>query len=121
MIRQALLAFVFASSAMAQEEPSLSTEAALAQVTTDPGCQNSDWPHLAMTMYVCDGGRTFWYFTKPEADSPPGYIHRAIFVRDGQTYIETKFHYDGTDAEQHAFDAWSARVGASILQASQSR
>src|SRR5262245_59376751 len=119
MIRQILLALAMATSAVAEEAPSPSVEEARAQVIADPGCQRSDWPQLAMTMYVCEGSLAFWYFTTPEAASPPGYIHRFIFTRDGSTYITTRFHYDGTDAEQPAFDAWSARVGASILQASQ--
>jgi hypothetical protein len=67
-----------------------------------------------MTLYACDGERTFWYFTVPSATVPPGYVRRAILVRDGATYIETRGHYDGTDAQQADFDAWTRRWVATI-------
>jgi hypothetical protein len=113
MIRQVLIALALTSAASAQE--GLSTVDAQAQVTANAECQRSDYPHLATVIYACDRGLTFWYFTVPSENVPPGYIRRSIVVRDGSTYIETNGHYDGTDAQEADFFAWSRRLEAAIL------
>jgi hypothetical protein len=108
----AALLFALASPAQAQEGPSAAE--ALAQVTGDAGCQRHDYPDLETTIYVCDRGLTYWYFTIPSETVPPGYIRRAAVRRDGAIYMETRGHYDGTYAQQAQFDAWTQRLVASL-------
>ena len=112
MIRQILFALAFASTAFGQEgAPAVDAQA---QVEADAGCQRSDYPAFEMKLYACDRGLTYWYFTVPNDHVPPGYIRRAMVVRDGATYMETCGHYDGTDAQQSDFDAWTRRLVASL-------
>jgi hypothetical protein len=112
MIRQIFLALALASTASAQE--GASTVDAQAQVEADTGCQRSEYPALEMTLYACDRGLTYWYFTVPSATVPPGYIRRAAVQRDGAWYMETHGHYDGTDAQEADFDAWTRRLVAAL-------
>jgi len=113
MIRQLLIALALMSTAEAGDDD-LSTAAALAKVTADTGCKHTDYPSLQMAMYVCEDSFTYWYFTVPSADIPPGYIRRALVQHDGGVYMNTHGHYDGTDAQQAAFDAWTRRLVASL-------
>ena len=118
MIRLVLVAFAFAFPlafavpAYAQQGPS--TSEAQAVVTADTGCQRHDYPNLEMTLYACDRGLTYWYFTVPNDHVPPGYIRRAMVVRDGAAHMETRGHYDGTNAQKSDFDAWTTRLVASL-------
>lgn len=114
MIRSLLTALALASATPAQAQEGPSTTEALAQVTGDAGCQRQDYLDLETTLYVCDRGLTYWYFTMPSASVPPGYIRRAAVRRDGSIYMETHGHYDGTDAQQTQFDAWTQRLVASL-------
>lgn len=113
MIRQVLIALALTTAASAQE--ALSTVEAQALVTANASCQRSDYPDLATIMYACDRGLTYWYFSVPSENVPPAFIRRAIAVRDGSTYIDTNGHYDGTDAQEADFLAWSRRLEAAIL------
>lgn len=112
MLRQFLIAFALASTAYAQEGPSAVD--AQAQVEADAGCQRSDYPALEMVLYACDRGLTYWYFTVPSTTVPPGYVRRAAVQRDGAWYMETYGYYDGTDAQQADFDAWTRRWVATL-------
>ena len=116
MIRFALVTFALpltlASAVCAQAAPS--TMEAQAAVTADAGCERHDYPSLEMTLYACDQGLTVWWFTVPGDHVPPGYVRRALVVRDGRTYMETHGYYDGTDAQQADFDRWVSRVVASL-------
>ena len=114
MIRYLLgtLALALASPALAQDDPP--TAEALAQVINDTGCKRHDYPNLETTIYLCDRGLTYWYFTIPSATVPPGYIRRAAVRRDGAIYMETRGHHDGTDAQQSQFDAWTNRLVAAL-------
>jgi hypothetical protein len=112
MIHQLLIALALTSVAHTEEK--LSTAAAQAQVAADTGCQRHDYPALETTLYVGDRGLTFWYFTVPSASVPPGYIRRSAVQRDGAWSMETTGYYDGTDAQQADFDAWTRRLVASF-------
>jgi hypothetical protein len=112
MIRQLLGACALASTAYAQDGPSAVD--AQAQVEGDAGCQRNDYPALEMVLYACDRGLTYWYFSVPSPTVPPGYVRRAAVQRDGAWYMETHGHYDGTDAQQADFDAWTCRFAATL-------
>src|SRR6185503_16279105 len=114
MVRSVLIAFALASASTAYAQEGPSTTEAQATVTADAGCQRHDYPNLEMTLYACDRGLTYWYFTVPNEHVPPGYIRRAMVVRDGATHMETRGHYDGTDAQQADFDAWTQRLVAAL-------
>jgi hypothetical protein len=87
-------------------------EETLGQVGSDAGCHRQDYP--AFPFFICDEGRTYFYFTNPGEPVHPGYIRRTIFVRDGATYVTTTGHSDGTDEQQPAFQAWMTHVGELI-------
>jgi len=87
MIRQLLIAFALASVAHAEER--LSTAEAQAQVVADTGCQRHDCPALETTLFVCDGGLAYWYFTVPSATVPPGYVRRSAVQHDGAWSMRT--------------------------------
>jgi hypothetical protein len=112
MIPQLLIAFALASIAHAEER--LSTAEAQAQEVADTGCQRRDFPALETTLYVCDRGLTYWYFTVPSASVPPGYIRRSAVQHEGAWSMVTTGHYDGTGAQQADFDAWTRRLVASF-------
>ncbi len=91
-----------------------STEEARAQVNANSACRRSDYPNLEMVLYFCTDDTSVWYFTVPSATVPPGYIHRQMFAQDGATFMRTNRHYDGTDAQQADFDAWTRRLVAAL-------
>ncbi len=70
-------------------------------------CQGSttkEYPDF--TMVVCDGGRTYYYFTKPNHPAFPGVIKRTMIQKDGAWSVREDGHSYASDAAQPAFKAW---------------
>lgn len=114
MLRSAISAFVIACAAQPAGDGHIFQpyEETLEEVTADPGCHRQDYP--GFPLFICEEGRTYYYFTNPGEAAHPGYIRRAIFVRDGSTYVTTTGHSDGTDEQQPAFQAWMTHVALLI-------
>ncbi|MEQ8750207.1 MAG: hypothetical protein RIC52_10560 [Amphiplicatus sp.] len=84
-------------------------------VESDLGCERSEYPELAMTMYLCEGKFTAWYLTVPDDRLPPGFVRRML-LREGKAIkMVTETKYFGSDDKQNAFLAWQTRI-AEVIQ-----
>lgn len=87
---------------------------AMAQVSSDETCERRDFEEVIV--FMCRGEPAAWYFTHEGDEAHPGYFKRSMFVRDDATYMQTRAHSDGPDAQQPAFQAWMASVAASLMR-----
>ena len=80
----------------------------LMPVMRDPTCKLNDQP--TFSLFMCRGGLTLWYFTKPNHPAHPGVIKRMIENgAAGWTVREEGTSFAPND-QQAAFRAWLAQI-----------
>ena len=84
-------------------------------VETDSACERSEYPRLAMIMYLCERTFTGWCFTVPDGDLPPGFVRRMLVRKEnGSIIMATDSKYFGSDEQESVFFAWQAAIAADL-------
>jgi hypothetical protein len=77
------------------------------EATHKPNNEVKEFPDF--TMVTCDGGLTYYYFTKQNHPAHPGVIIRKAVEKDGAWFVNEDGHSFASDAAQPAFKAWLAQ------------